>query len=164
MAADGGIILVDALNVAYWQGTPPSLRLPLALMGTLLASGFQARACFDASAPHRLPDAGDLYARLLLYPQHFIQVRSGIPADRWLLKYANTEQACVLSRDRFHDHRRRYRRLIDDPARLFGGAVVGERIVVPALNLAAPLPASVEEAWTLLEACLPPPAASNCLA
>ena len=147
-------LLIDALNVAYWCGTPASLRLPIALLSGALAAGHQAELMFDASAPYRLPDEAALYAALLQCAPHVSVVPSGRTADALLLRKARATGGCVLSNDRYRDHRRRYRTLIDDPARLLPGRVREDRIEVPALTLSIPLPASAEQAWAELEALL----------
>lgn len=144
-------ILVDALNVAYWCGAPPSLRLPLTLMVHLLAGGYPALLYLDASARYRLQGEADVYAHLMGHPRHVVEVMSGRTADGAMLRHATSSGACIVSRDRFRDHRRRYRKLIDDPARLMPGAVAQDRLLVPSLGIDASLPASAHEAWTRLE-------------
>ncbi len=149
---DGGrrSLFVDALNVAYWCGQPPSLRLPITLIAGLLAAGHDALLCFDASARYQLKDDAEAYARLIELDRLALEVPSGIPADRVLLKKANTSNGAILSRDHFRNHRRRYRRLIDDPARVIAGYVRNDRLLLPALALDLPLPATTELAWALL--------------
>ena len=144
--------LIDALNVAYWRGAPPSLRLPLALMQSLLAAGHEALMIFDASAPHQLRDEAALYEQLMQQPALAMQVPSGRSADGELLRRARASGACIISRDGYRDHRRRYRKLIDDPSRRFAGHVAGDQLVLPSLPLAVPLPASTEAAWLALQA------------
>ena len=142
-------IFIDALNLAYWRGDPPSLRMPLALLTQLLAADREAMLYFDASAPHRLSHEAGVYAGLLHLARHCTVVPSGRPADREMLRRATSSGACIVSKDRFRDHRRRYRKLIDDPARLYTGAVEGGRLLVPGLALDVPLPATADEAWRL---------------
>ncbi len=149
-ADDGRPLFVDASNVAYWCGQPPSLRLPIALIAGLLAAGHEAVLCFDASARHQLQDDAEYYERLIRLDRLAVEVPSGIPADRVLLRKANARNGAILSRDRFRDHRRRYRRLIDDPARVLAGQVRDDRLLLPALALDLPLPATTERAWALL--------------
>lgn len=144
-------ILIDALNLAYWCGDPPSLRLSLALLTRLLADGRHAQLVFDASARHRLGDEAQLYVRLLEYPAQILEVPSGQPADRAILRRATASGACVVSRDKYRDHRRRYRRLIDDPARLLGGVVENDRVQLPGLGLDFMLPPSTQEALQQFE-------------
>jgi hypothetical protein len=151
-------VLIDALNVAYWCDRPPSLRLPIALLVALLKSGRRTWLYFDASARHQLSAEAALYERLMLHEAYCIEVRSGIPADRVLLRQAKALGACVLSRDRYRDHRRRHRKFIDDPSRLLSGAVARDRVLVPGLALDAPLPATADAAWAELEALLHLPA------
>lgn len=150
--ADGGrrSLFVDALNVAYWCGQPPSLRLPVTLIAGLLAAGHDAVLCFDASARYQLKDDAQAYAQLIQLDGLAFEVPSGIPADRILLKKANASNGAILSRDHFRNHRRRYRRLIDDPARVIAGYVRNDRLLLPALALDLPLPATTEQAWSLL--------------
>lgn len=140
-------ILIDALNLAWWCGDPPSLRLPLALMAGLLRRGDAAVLFFDASARHRVGGESALYVQLLHYPRHCIEVRSGRRADGEMLRRARGRGGCIVSRDRFRDYRSRYRRLIDDPARVLEGFVETDRINVPGLAMSTPLPASASLAW-----------------
>ncbi|HKY91330.1 MAG TPA: hypothetical protein VJM11_09835 [Nevskiaceae bacterium] len=145
-------VLIDALNVAYWCGEPPTLRVPLALAVALLASGVEAILYFDANAKYRLPDEGDVYARLVAFGSLCVEVPSGRRADGVMLRDARDTGAVIVTRDRFRDHRQRYRKLIDDPSRVVGGTVRDDRVRVPSLDLDAPLPASAEAAWIALEA------------
>jgi len=144
-------IFIDALNLAYWCGDPPTLRVPLSVMVHLLAGGRPALLYFDASARHRLGSEAGLYARLMQHPRYCIEVPSGRTADGVMLRQATASGACILSKDQYRDHRKRYRRLIDDPARLIAGTVEDERVRVPLLALDVPLPASVDAAWAPLE-------------
>lgn len=137
------LVLVDAMNLAYWCDRPPSLRVPLAVLAALRARGQPVGLIFDASARHRLGEEASLYRHLLEGSAEISEVPSGRPADRELLRQARAKDALLLSRDRFRDHRLRYRRLIDDPARVFGGYVADDRIHIPMLVRDVPLPASV---------------------
>lgn len=146
---------LDALNIAYWCGNPPDLRLPIALLRGAIAAGHQAELIFDASTRYRLPDDAALYAALLRdSPQIVIEVPSGRTADALLLRRARATGGGLISNDRYRDHRRRYRKLIDDPARLLPGFVRNDRIHIPALALEVPLPASSMLAWAGLNALL----------
>lgn len=133
-------ILVDALNVAFWCGAPPSLRLPLAM---LAASGLRGRPvvlCFDASTQYRLPAAErELYAELRRWVPGCVEVPAGSPADSWLLRRARDSGGSIVSRDRFRGHRRGFRRIVHDPNRLCDGWVENGRLRVPALGLSLPL-------------------------
>lgn len=132
-------VLIDGLNVAYWLGRPPSLRLPLAVAKALHRRGHAAQLVFDASAPYKLPpDERDAYAALLASGRA-METPSGVPADRQLLRLARAGGAAIISRDRFRNHRARYRRLIDDPERLFDGYVEAGTVKIPALGIDAPL-------------------------
>ena len=147
---------IDALNVAYWCGSPPALRLPVALLCGAISAGHQAELVFDASTRYRLQDEAALYAALLeAAPQFVFEVPSGRTADALLLRRARATGGSLISNDRYRDHRRRHRRLIDDPARLLSGWVRDDRIHVPALALDVPLPASSLQAWACLKAVLP---------
>lgn len=145
------LLLIDGLNVAYWCGDPPTLRLPLALMSGLLERGFPARLYFDASAAYRLQDDAAIYAQLVQHELQAVQVPSGRRADGEMLKHARAQGGCIVSRDRFRDYRSRYRRLIDDPSRVLEGYVEADRIRVPALAVSTPLPASAWQAWETVE-------------
>ena len=132
-------VLIDGLNVAYWRGSPPSLRLPLAVADALRRRGHAVQLVFDASAPHRLPADERAAYTALLQSGLAIQTPNGVPADRQLLRLARAGGAAIISRDRFRDHRSRYRRLIDDPARLFDGYVDAGILKIAALCIDAPL-------------------------
>ncbi len=139
------LLLIDALNVAYWRGAPPSLRLPLALAVALLKARRRVRLVFDASTPFRLPEAEQApYQRLIAEPTLAVPVPSGVPADRQLLRLARAGGAVIVSRDRFRDHRARYRRLIDDPARLLDGYASEALLTLPRLGLDAPVEGSCD--------------------
>ncbi|EIT71147.1 MULTISPECIES: hypothetical protein [Hydrocarboniphaga] len=75
----------------------------------------------------------------------------GRRADGELLRQARASGACIVSRDRFRDYRSRYRKLIDDPTRLFGGYVQEGQLQVPALDCSCPLQASAQQAWDALQ-------------
>ncbi|HSW14649.1 MAG TPA: hypothetical protein VLI06_17525, partial [Solimonas sp.] len=140
-------VCIDALNLAYWCGEPPSLRMPMTAMAHLLAGGHQALLYFDASARYRLGDEAELYGQLIRHSRHCIEVPSGRAADSVMLRQATADGACILSRDKYRDHRRRYRRLIDDPLRLIPGEVEADRLRVPGLGMDVALAATVGEAW-----------------
>lgn len=151
-------ILIDALNLAYWCGPPPTLRVPLTVMIALLERRQRTVLYFDASARHRLAHEIEVYEHLLTHPSSVTAVRSGVPADRALLREAGKQGACIVSRDRYADHRRRHRRLIDDPTRLIPGTIAADRVQLPRLSLDVPLPVSTAAAWVqlrpLLEQCI----------
>ena len=136
---EASIVLVDALNVAYWRGAPPTLQLPISLWMALRQSGQPCLLCFDASTRYRIANEFTLYQQLLALDQEVVEVPSGQSADRWLLRRATQTGGRIISRDRFGDHRSRHRRLIDDPTRCFGGFVADQQMHIPALDLIAPL-------------------------
>ena len=125
-------------------------------MAGLLEQGRPARLCFDASARHRLGDEAGIYDQLSGFPHAVTEVPSGRRADGELLRQARATAACIVSRDRFRDYRSRYRKLIDDPTRLFGGYVQEDRLQVPALEFCCPLHASAQAAWDALRPMLAP--------
>ena len=132
------------MNLAYWAGLPPSLRVPLGLMAALLARGDRPFAVFDANARYQLPpDEQPCYAALLQGPWAS-EVPSGDSADGHLLKLAVDSGACVISRDRFREFRRKYRTVTRNPERKLDGTVHDDQIFVPGAELAAELPASAE--------------------
>ncbi|MES2684547.1 MAG: hypothetical protein V4650_13590 [Pseudomonadota bacterium] len=153
-AAESRRFLIDALNVAYWCGAPPSLRLPLALMRPLLVAGHEVLMIFDASAPHQLRGEAALYEQLMQQPTLAMQMPSGRSADGELLRRARAGSACIISRDGYRDHRRRYRKLIDEPGRVCAGYVAADQLLLPSLPLSLPLPATAEAAWLALQALL----------
>lgn len=140
------------MNLAYWCDRPPSLRVPLAVLAALRARGQPVRLIFDASARHRLGEEAAQYLHGLAGDEAFEEVPSGRPADRELLRQARAQDALLLSRDRFRDHRRRYRKLIDDPQRVFGGYVADDRLHIPMLALDLPLPRTLDAVWPALAA------------
>lgn len=146
--------MIDALNVAYWCGSPPSLRWPVALMAALLSQRHVVQMVFDASARYRLKDEAGLYEQLMQNPAYFIEVPTGRSADEVLLKQARASGGCIVSRDHYGDHRRRFRKLIDDPSRLMTGWVRDNHLQVPALSLDVAVPSSAQEAWERLQVLL----------
>jgi hypothetical protein len=144
-------ILIDGLNLAYWCGAPPSLRLPVTLLTRLLADGHRARLYFDASARYRLKDEAELYERLKQHSQHFVEVPSGRTADREMLRRATTSGACIVTRDRYRDHRRRHRKLIDEPGRLLPGNIDNDRLSVAPLVFDLPCPSPAQAVSAYLE-------------
>jgi hypothetical protein len=145
-------VVIDAMNLAYWCGPPPSLRLPLGIAAALIEAGHAVQLVFDASAPHRLAHEQALYSALRTCASIAIEVPRGRRADGEILRRARSNTACVLSRDHFADYRARYRRLIDDPARRFGGVVDADTIHVAALGIVTPLPDSAAAAWARMQA------------
>lgn len=147
-------VFIDALNVAYWCGVPPSLRFPLTLLAQLLKAGHPAALYFDANARYLLQEEAGVYQQLMQHPQHCLQVPSGRRADGVMLRHATASGACVISRDKYRDYRKRYRRLIDDPTRLLPGGIRNDRLLVPAMAIDVPLPVSADAAWLLLDSVL----------
>lgn len=152
MTPASAAVLIDGLNVAYWCGAPPSLRLPLSLLHALLNTDHTCLLCFDASTPYQLPaEERPIWQALIAHPALAMQVPSGQSADDFLLRLARDCGGRILSRDRFRDHRRKFRRLIADPTRRIDGAVEADTLRVPALDLATPLSASAADAWARLQ-------------
>ena len=144
--------LLDALNIAWWCGAPPSLRLPLAAADALLAAGRTPRLVFDASAPYQLPEAeGPVYEAGLSRGSGVLQVPSGETADRFLLEAAKAGGGCIVSRDRFRDHRRGYKSIVRNPLRRLDGFVSEDRLRLPVLELDVALPPTAEAAWRQLQ-------------
>jgi len=144
-------IFIDGLNLAYWRGQQPSLRVPLALLTQLLEEGRDVVLYFDANARHRLGDEAGLYLQLLERSRFCVEVPSGKRADGLMLRAATACGGCVVSRDKYRDYRKKFRRLIDDPARLLAGGVRQDRLRVPGLSVDMALPATASEAWARLE-------------
>jgi hypothetical protein len=142
-------VYVDALNVAWWAGAPPSLRLPLTLLAALLERGYTTTLFFDASAHHHFAAEAAACEALLHLPR-CVQTPSGRCADGELLRQARRTGALVVSRDHFRDHRRRYRKLIDDPTRRCEGFLADDALHLPGLDLIAPLPPTAEAALRAL--------------
>jgi hypothetical protein len=141
---------VDALNVAYWAGAPASLRLPLALLETLLKRGHVTTLFFDASARHHFAAEAESYAALLAQRPDCIEVPAGRSTDALLLREARRCQALIASRDHFRAHRRRYRKLIDEPGRRCEGFVADDALHLPALALTATLASTAATALQAL--------------
>jgi len=147
--------LLDGLNIAYWGGNPPSLRVPLSLLAALRRQGDDVQAFFDASAPHRFAAEAPAYVRLRAQAAICCEMPSGRSADGALLRVARASGACIVSRDHYGDHRRRYRKLIDEPGRLLTGFVKDGMLHLPATGLQVPLAVSAAEAWDWLAPLLP---------
>ena len=140
--------LLDALNLAYWRGSPPSLRIPLSMAAGLLEKHGRVRLIFDASTRHRLSVAEQpLYERVLEDSSLAMQVPSGEQADRHLLQIARQESASIISRDRFRDHRRGFVSIIHNPQRLMDGWAAGDTVHVPVLELTTALYPTAQDAW-----------------
>ncbi len=141
-------LLLDGLNIAWWCGSPPSLRLPLSLWLGLSGQGRRATVVFDASTPYQLPAAErDIYAAWLADGTGIVQVASGQSADAWLLQAALQGGGAVISRDRFREYRRACRSVVRNPARRLDGFVAEDRIQVPALGQVVPLHPDAMQAW-----------------
>lgn len=144
-------VLVDALNVAHWCGRRPELRLPLALLAALQGQGLAACLYFDASARHRFAGDTESYTALRQFGSLCIEVPARRTADGALLRDARATGARIVSRDHFGDHRRRYRKLIDEPGRVLTGFVRDDALQLPELQLHMPLPTSAAQALALLQ-------------
>nr|MBV6631242.1 hypothetical protein [Oceanococcus sp. HetDA_MAG_MS8] len=147
-------IWVDALNLGYWCGPPPSLRVPLTALQGLLEQGRRAILVFDASAVHQFLEAErGLYAELLQASDCCLQVPSGTSADIFLLEAAKADGGVVISRDRFREHRRRFRSIVHAAQRRMDGFVAEDHLHIERLQLRQPLPPSAAQAWEQLQAC-----------
>lgn len=103
---------------------------------------------FDASTRHRLlAEERAVYEQLLQEPGCAIEAPSGRSADSLLLKQARATGAAIVSRDHYAEHRRRYRKLIDDANRLHPGWVRDGHLYVPTLAVDAALATHAEAAW-----------------
>ncbi len=143
--------VIDGLNLAYWCGAPPTLRVPLAAWSAVLSRGATARLVFDASTPYQLPEAEQVvYAQMLAdAPQQVLQVPGGESADGHLLALAKSSGGAILSRDRFREYRRGWRVV---RRRRYAGVVAQDQLLLPELELQAPLEASAHAAWLALRA------------
>lgn len=140
-------VAIDALNLAYWAGRLPTLRVALAVAAALVERGDRPVMFLDATIRHRYPHEAAAAAALGAGGEGIVVAPGGVPADRLLLRHARDHDGVILSRDHFRDHRRRFRRLIDDPVRRVEGCVASDRVRVPALAIDAPLPISADAAW-----------------
>lgn len=144
-------IWVDALNLGYWCGAPPSLRIPLSALRGLLAQGRLARLVFDASAVHQLPESErEIYAALRQRCAWCLQVPSGTSADLSLLEAAKADGGVIISRDRFREHRRGFRSIVHAAKRRLDGFVAEDQLQIERLGLSVPLASSAEKAWEQL--------------
>lgn len=145
-------VWVDALNLGYWCGAPPSLRIPLTALQGLLVQGRPATLVFDASAVHQLPPTErEMYAALLAQPAWCIQVPSGSSADVYLLEAAKADGGVIVSRDRFRDHRRRFRSIVHAARRRLDGYVAQDQLHIERLELCVALPTESDQAWERLQ-------------
>jgi hypothetical protein len=144
-------IWVDALNLGYWCGAPPSLRIPLSALRGLLAQGRLARLVFDASAAHQLPESErEIYAALRQRGPWCLQVPSGTSADLSLLEAAKADGGVIISRDRFREHRRGFRSIVHAAKRRLDGFVAADQLHIERLGLCLPLSPSAAQAWQQL--------------
>jgi L-alanine-DL-glutamate epimerase-like enolase superfamily enzyme len=134
------VVVIDAMNLAYWCGAPPSLRIALSVAAALRARGQTLRLFFDANAAYVFPEQERaLYAGLLAQCDFVTQAPSGSDADPLLLRYARDCNGVIISRDHYKDHRKRFRRLIKAPERRVQGFVQEDVVTIEALGLHAPL-------------------------
>lgn len=140
-------VAVDALNLAYWAGRRPTLRVALSVATALRARGDQAVLFLDATLRHHYSHEAAVAAALDAGGEGIVVAPTGVPADRLLLRDARDRGGVIVSRDRFRDHRQRFRRLVDDPARRVEGFVADDRVRVPALAIDVPLPVTADAAW-----------------
>lgn len=140
-------VAIDALNLAYWAGRVPTLRVPLALAAALAERGDRPVLFFDATLRHRYPHELDIAMAVTAGGEGIVIAPAGVPADRLLLRHARDIGGVMVSRDRFGDHRRRFRRLIDDPTRRVDGFVADDHLQIPPLAVVVRLPPSATEAW-----------------
>lgn len=154
-------VFIDGLNLAHWRGQQPSLRVPLTLLAQLLDDRREVVLYFDANTRHRLGVEAGLYLQLLEHSGFCVEVPSGKRADGLMLRAATACGGCVVSRDKYRDYRKKFRRLIDDPARLLAGGVREDRLRVPGLSVDVALPATAEEAWSRIRPPQPSPSSTS---
>ena len=149
----GKVVVVDGTNVMFGSSLDrnPSL---LNLMGLLLEldkreSNFK---CFlDANSIHTLKAAGkEIEARVLeaccqSSPDSFIIVSGGNRADDFLLDFAHSQNAPVISNDRFREYHDKYPWLTTNPKRRASFVVHSGIMQIATFAVQARIPATLDE-------------------
>ncbi len=147
--ADGPIsqqvkhVVLDGLNICCWANPDkrePDLRILLTLSAELTRKRIPFLAFFDANTSHLLSEHRDdetvtAYKRIVgALPDLFVEVPGRIRADDFILQRANNDNSHIISNDQFRDFADRYPWLSTE-VRLIKGAVAGDRLTIPQLDL-----------------------------
>jgi hypothetical protein len=158
---DSGVdIVIDGLNVIY--GTPshqkPSLMNLLAPLPELQERKLAFKCYFDANTYFKLKEAGrhdeaDAYRQFCFdFPDIFIEVPSRNRADGFLLQYAHSKGAQIISNDCYRDYYNKFRWLEQDYNRRVSFVVHSNEMQIPALDLFAAIPTDLAAAESSLRA------------
>ncbi len=134
--------LIDGLNVCNWQKTP-SLAPLLTLLIVLKRQGHQILCIFDANSRFVFEELGERekYEHLVAGFDCFGEVPGGTQADDFLLFRAHKTGDAIISNDQYRDpkYRERYRWLRSVSPRLYKGIVLGGFLILPELDVHAPV-------------------------
>jgi hypothetical protein len=109
---EGGIVLVDASNVAHsTEGEHPQLANILAVRRKLADEGKEPILVADAALRHQIDQRGE-YEKLV--DQGIVrQAPAGTDADYFLLSFARELDARIVSNDRFRDRAQQFPDALD---------------------------------------------------
>ncbi|TVP99310.1 MAG: hypothetical protein EA338_07020 [Roseinatronobacter sp.] len=100
-------ILLDGSNVMHWNNGQPSLEPVREVLTHLRQQGYQPGVVFDANAGYKLEgryrNHREMAQQLGLSPDYVLVVNKGVPADRFILQFAQDHDARVVTNDRFRD-------------------------------------------------------------
>lgn len=137
--------IVDGSNVffSYLPNNTASFSVLLEILIQIKQRGDDFFCIFDANIEHKLkqkqPEALVVLRHLLQkYPKYFSKVTGGIRADDFILIYADTQTAIVISNDRFSEYLPKYTWLQSETS-LIKGNVLGRLISLPHMDLVFPI-------------------------
>lgn len=159
-------VIIDGTNVIYGSHSnpQPSLMNVLGLLIELNRLAFVFKCYFDATTYSKLLEAGKkseayAYRRFCYdYPDIFIEVPGGNKADDFLLQYANTQRAAIITNDLFRDYSEKYQWLKTEPKRRASFVVHSKMIQIVSLGFSAAIPDDLAVAEEALKAALEKPA------
>lgn len=136
--------VVDGSNVffSYSPNNVPSFSILLELLIQIKQRGDDFFCIFDANIEYKVkqkePESLPVLRHLLKnYPKCFSKVTGGIRADDFILIYADTQMAVVISNDRFLEYVPKYPWL-KSKEKLIKGNVLGDLVSLPHMNLVFP--------------------------
>jgi hypothetical protein len=153
-------LVIDGKNVIYGSPSDPQPSL-LNLFGLLLELHKRKRVfkCFfDANTFFTLMEAGkkaEAYAYRRCchdFPDMFIEVPGGNQADDFLLDYAHSQKAPVISNDRYRDYLAKYQWLNANSKRRVSFIVHSNMMQVVSLGFTAAIPVDLAVAEASLRA------------
>lgn len=142
---------IDGLNICKYQHDQHrivSLGYLIILLEELLKRKHTFFIFFDTSTNKELSknNEGEIYRELKVqYPGILMEVPSGTEADEFLLLRANTEDAKIITNDRYRDYQDDYPWVINNNWRLIKGLIGERRLQIPELSMDIPLVANVLE-------------------